>query len=75
MPAKNSHTTPYWSTSATFPQFAKLAEDVVDRRRGRGRRGDRPQRGISAGEGGQTGRRARARSLRRRPTPDIPARI
>jgi glycine/D-amino acid oxidase-like deaminating enzyme/nitrite reductase/ring-hydroxylating ferredoxin subunit len=29
MPAKNSHTTPYWSTSATFPQFAKLAEDVV----------------------------------------------
>ena len=29
MPAKNSDTTPYWSTSATFPQFAKLAEDVV----------------------------------------------
>ena len=29
MPAQNSHTTPYWSTSATFPQFAKLAEDVV----------------------------------------------
>jgi glycine/D-amino acid oxidase-like deaminating enzyme/nitrite reductase/ring-hydroxylating ferredoxin subunit len=29
MPTKNSNTTPYWSTSATFPQFAKLAEDVV----------------------------------------------
>ena len=29
MAAKNSDTTPYWSTSATFPQFAKLAEDVV----------------------------------------------
>jgi glycine/D-amino acid oxidase-like deaminating enzyme/nitrite reductase/ring-hydroxylating ferredoxin subunit len=29
MPAKSSLTTPYWSTSATFPQFAKLDEDVV----------------------------------------------
>jgi len=29
MPASNSHTTPYWSTSATFPPFAKLAEDIV----------------------------------------------
>jgi glycine/D-amino acid oxidase-like deaminating enzyme/nitrite reductase/ring-hydroxylating ferredoxin subunit len=29
MPAKSSQTTPYWSTSATFPQFAKLDEDVV----------------------------------------------
>jgi len=29
MPAKSSHTTPYWSTSATFPQFARLAEDIV----------------------------------------------
>src|ERR1700704_5538266 len=28
MPANNEATTPYWSTSATFPQFAKLAEDV-----------------------------------------------
>ena len=29
MPGKSSsHTTPYWSTSATFPQFAKLAKDV-----------------------------------------------
>ncbi len=28
MPAQKSRTTPYWSTSATFPQFAKLAEDV-----------------------------------------------
>jgi len=26
---KNRETTPYWSTSATFPQFFKLAEDVV----------------------------------------------
>ena len=29
MATKNRETTPYWSTSATFPQFAKLAEDVV----------------------------------------------
>jgi glycine/D-amino acid oxidase-like deaminating enzyme/nitrite reductase/ring-hydroxylating ferredoxin subunit len=29
MAAKNSDTTPYWSTSATFPQFAKLAEDAA----------------------------------------------
>ena len=29
MATKNSDTTPYWSTSATFPQFAKLAEDAV----------------------------------------------
>jgi siroheme synthase (precorrin-2 oxidase/ferrochelatase) len=29
MATKNSDTTPYWSTSATFPQFAKLAQDVV----------------------------------------------
>ena len=29
MAAKNHDTTPYWSTSATFPQFAKLAEDVA----------------------------------------------
>ena len=29
MPAKPADTTPYWATSATFPQFAKLAEDVV----------------------------------------------
>ena len=29
MPARNGDTTPYWATSATFPQFAKLAEDVV----------------------------------------------
>src|SRR5580765_4126671 len=29
MPAQNSNTTPYWSASATFPQFAKLAEDRV----------------------------------------------
>ena len=29
MSVKNSSTTPYWSTSATFPQFARLAEDVV----------------------------------------------
>ena len=29
MAAKNDDTTPYWSTSATFPQFAKLAEDVA----------------------------------------------
>ena len=29
MPAVNANTTPYWSTSATFPQFAKLDEDVV----------------------------------------------
>jgi ribulose 1,5-bisphosphate synthetase/thiazole synthase len=28
MPAQNANTTPYWSTSATFPPFAKLAEDV-----------------------------------------------
>lgn len=26
---RNSDTTPYWSTSATFPRFTKLAEDVV----------------------------------------------
>lgn len=29
MATKNHETTPYWSTSATFPQFGKLAEDVV----------------------------------------------
>jgi glycine/D-amino acid oxidase-like deaminating enzyme/nitrite reductase/ring-hydroxylating ferredoxin subunit len=29
MPTKSTRTTPYWATSATFPQFAKLAEDVV----------------------------------------------
>lgn len=27
MPTEHSDTTPYWSTSATFPQFAKLTED------------------------------------------------
>ena len=29
MASKPSDTTPYWSTSATFPQFAKLAEDAA----------------------------------------------
>ena len=29
MPAEQSDTTPYWSTSATFQQAARLAEDVV----------------------------------------------
>lgn len=29
MPAKHSQTTPYWTTSATFPPFARLAEDLV----------------------------------------------
>jgi glycine/D-amino acid oxidase-like deaminating enzyme len=29
MPAKPTNTTPYWATSSTFPQFAKLAEDLV----------------------------------------------
>lgn len=29
MPVSNDSTTPYWSTSATFPQFNKLAEDVA----------------------------------------------
>jgi glycine/D-amino acid oxidase-like deaminating enzyme/nitrite reductase/ring-hydroxylating ferredoxin subunit len=29
MPAKPTTTIPYWATSATFPQFAKLAEDLV----------------------------------------------
>ena len=29
MATNNLETTPYWSTSATFPQFAKLTEDVV----------------------------------------------
>ncbi len=29
MPAIKRNTTPYWSTSATFPQFAKLDSDVV----------------------------------------------
>src|SRR6187549_877124 len=29
MPTKDTTTTPYWATSATFPQFAKLAEDVT----------------------------------------------
>ena len=29
MPTTNISTTPYWATSATFPQFAKLADDVV----------------------------------------------
>jgi len=27
--AAHSETTPYWATSATFPQFAKLTQDVV----------------------------------------------
>ena len=29
MPAKPTNTIPYWATSATFPRFAKLAEDLV----------------------------------------------
>lgn len=29
MVTKHNDTTPYWSSSATFPQFAKLAEDAV----------------------------------------------
>jgi ribulose 1,5-bisphosphate synthetase/thiazole synthase len=29
LPTTNTSTTPYWATSATFPQFAKLAADVV----------------------------------------------
>ena len=29
MPTKSTITTPYWATSATFPQFAKLSEDVA----------------------------------------------
>lgn len=29
MPAQQLDTTPYWTTSATFPQFARLAEDLV----------------------------------------------
>ena len=29
MPAKPTNTTPYWATSATFPQFSKLAKDLV----------------------------------------------
>lgn len=29
MPTKSTSTTPYWATSATFPQFAKLTQDVV----------------------------------------------
>ena len=28
MPASNTGTTPYWATSATFPQFAKLGDDL-----------------------------------------------
>lgn len=28
MPSVKSDTTPYWSTSATFPQYAKLADDA-----------------------------------------------
>jgi glycine/D-amino acid oxidase-like deaminating enzyme len=28
MPTTNISTTPYWATSATFPQFAKLADDA-----------------------------------------------
>jgi glycine/D-amino acid oxidase-like deaminating enzyme/nitrite reductase/ring-hydroxylating ferredoxin subunit len=29
MPVTNTTTTPYWAASATFPQFPKLAEDLV----------------------------------------------
>jgi glycine/D-amino acid oxidase-like deaminating enzyme/nitrite reductase/ring-hydroxylating ferredoxin subunit len=29
MAAKSTRTTPYWTTSGTFPTFAKLAEDLV----------------------------------------------
>jgi glycine/D-amino acid oxidase-like deaminating enzyme len=29
MPAKHTTTTPYWATSATFPQSAKLTEDLA----------------------------------------------
>ena len=29
MATKQIDTTPYWTTTATFPQFAKLAEDLV----------------------------------------------
>ena len=29
MPVQSTDTTPYWATSATFPQFARLAEDLV----------------------------------------------
>jgi hypothetical protein len=28
MPTTHISTIPYWATSATFPRFAKLAEDV-----------------------------------------------
>jgi glycine/D-amino acid oxidase-like deaminating enzyme/nitrite reductase/ring-hydroxylating ferredoxin subunit len=28
MPTNNPNTTPYWATSATFPQFARLGEDL-----------------------------------------------
>ncbi len=29
MPTEQTYSTPYWTTAATFPQFAKLAEDLV----------------------------------------------
>ena len=29
MPTKTISTTPYWATSATFPQFSPLAEDLA----------------------------------------------
>jgi glycine/D-amino acid oxidase-like deaminating enzyme/nitrite reductase/ring-hydroxylating ferredoxin subunit len=29
MPAKNDNTTPYWTTSATFPRFTRLAVDLA----------------------------------------------
>ena len=29
MPIEQTYSTPFWTTTATFPQFAELAEDVV----------------------------------------------
>jgi glycine/D-amino acid oxidase-like deaminating enzyme/nitrite reductase/ring-hydroxylating ferredoxin subunit len=29
MPTEQTYSTPYWTTTATFPQFAKLGEDLV----------------------------------------------
>ena len=75
VPAKSSHTTPYWSTSATFPQFAKLAEDVVADVVVVGRGVTGLTRGIPAREGGQIVSSRSNAVARPAPIPAIPARI
>ena len=62
--AKLATTTPYWADVGHVSAVCQARRGPGDRRRRGGCRNDRPQRGVSAGEGRQAGRRARARPLR-----------